>query len=108
MASKSTKLPPSSKAEEQNVIVSKELTIINKLGLHARAASKLAQLCQQFSAKITLTLEEKEADASSIMAIMLLAGGQGKTVKVTAQGTDATSALNAIGQLISDKFDEEE
>ncbi len=91
-----------------NTSVSKELTIVNKLGLHARAASKLAQLCQHFSAKITLTLEDKEADAASIMAIMLLAGGQGKTVKVIAQGVDAPEALQAISQLISDKFDEEE
>lgn len=91
-----------------STIVSKELTIVNKLGLHARAASKLAQLCQQFSAQITLTLEEKEADAASIMAIMLLAGGQGKVVKVTAEGPDAADALQAISQLISDKFDEEE
>jgi phosphocarrier protein NPr len=90
------------------IIVTKELTIINKLGLHARAASKLAQLCQQFTAKISLELEEKEADANSIMAIMLLAGGQGKTVKVTAQGVDAPQALQAISQLISDKFDESE
>lgn len=91
-----------------STIVSKELTIVNKLGLHARAASKLAQLCQKFSAQITLTLEDKEADAASIMAIMLLAGGQGKVVKVTAEGPDATDALQAISQLISDKFDEEE
>jgi len=98
----------SNSAQKSNISVSKELTIINKLGLHARAASKLAQLCQQFSAKITLTLEEKDADAASIMAIMLLAGGQGKIVKVTAQGVDAPQALQAISQLISDKFDENE
>jgi len=95
-------------AQSNNTLVSKELTIVNKLGLHARAASKLAQLCQQFSAKVTLTLEDKEADAASIMAIMLLAGGQGKIVKVSAQGNDAPEALQAISQLISDKFDEEE
>jgi phosphocarrier protein NPr len=94
------------KKNSVTTIVSKELTIINKLGLHARAASKLAQLCQQFTATIHLELEEKEANASSIMAIMLLAGGQGKTVKVTAQGVDAPQALQAISQLISDKFDE--
>jgi len=88
-------------------IVTKELMIVNKLGLHARAASKLAQLCQQFTATISLELEGKEADASSIMAIMLLAGGQGKVVKVTAKGADAPQALHAISQLISDKFDEE-
>ncbi|MCW8832966.1 MAG: HPr family phosphocarrier protein [Colwellia sp.] len=88
--------------------ISKELTIVNKLGLHARAASKLAQLCQSFSAQVTLELENKRADASSIMAIMLLAGGQGKVVKVTAQGQDAEQALLAISQLICDKFDESE
>ncbi len=88
--------------------VSKELTIVNKLGLHARAASKLAQLCQHFTAKITLELEDKSADANSIMAIMLLAGGQGKTVKVTAQGQDAKQAVTAISQLIGNKFDESE
>jgi phosphocarrier protein NPr len=96
------------KINNDNTVVSKELTIINKLGLHARAASKLAILCQKFSAKITLTLEEKEADANSIMAIMLLAGGQGKIVKVTAQGADAPAALQAISQLIGDRFDEDE
>ncbi len=90
------------------IIVTKELTIINKLGLHARAASKLAQLCLQFTASISLELEGKEADASSIMAIMLLAGGQGKIVRVTARGADAPQALQAISQLISDKFDEAE
>ncbi|MDP7593567.1 MAG: HPr family phosphocarrier protein [Litorilituus sp.] len=88
--------------------LSQELTIVNKLGLHARAATKLAQLCQSFTAQITLELESKQADASSIMAILLLAGGHGKTVKVTAQGQDAKKALAAISQLISDKFDEEE
>lgn len=97
-----------SQTNKKTITVSEELTIINKLGLHARAASKLAQLCQQFSAQITLCLEEKEANANSIMAIMLLAGGQGKIVKVTAQGIDAPAALQAISQLITDKFDEEE
>jgi phosphocarrier protein NPr len=96
------------KKSNDSIIVSKELTIINKLGLHARAASKLALLCQKFTATINLELEGKEANANSIMAIMLLAGGQGKTVKVTAEGADAPEALQAISQLISDKFDEGE
>jgi phosphocarrier protein NPr len=99
---------PTQQNQAKSITVSKELTIINKLGLHARAANKLAQLCQQFSSNITLFLEGKEADAASIMAIMLLAGGQGKVVKVTAQGIDAPAALKAISQLISDRFDEEE
>jgi phosphocarrier protein NPr len=89
-------------------VISRQVTICNKLGLHARAATKLAQLSQKFSATITLQLAEKEADASSIMALMLLAGGQGKVVNISAQGVDAELALVEICQLISDKFDEEE
>jgi phosphocarrier protein NPr len=88
--------------------LSAQLTIINKLGLHARAATKLAQLSLKFDAKVTLKLNNKQADASSIMAIMLLAGGQGKTVEVTAEGVDAEQALQSISQLITDKFDEGE
>ena len=89
-------------------IVSKQVTICNKLGLHARAATTLAQVSQKFTATITLELAEKKADASSIMALMLLAGGQGKVVNITAQGDDAGLALTEICQLISDKFDEVE
>ena len=89
-------------------VITQQVTICNKLGLHARAATKLAQLSQKFSAKIMLELAGKEADASSIMALMLLAGGQGKTVNITAQGQDAQLALTEICQLISDKFDEAE
>ena len=82
--------------------------IINKLGLHARAATKLAQLSMKFKARITLELEGNRADASSIMAIMLLAGAKGKSVKITAEGEDAEQALQSICQLITDKFDESE
>ena len=85
-----------------------EVTICNKLGLHARAATKLAQLSQQFDATVTLQLAEKKADASSIMALMLLAGGQGKTVNISSTGEDAERALYEICQLISAKFDENE
>ncbi len=88
--------------------ISRQVKIINKLGLHARAASKLAQLSQQFKATITLDLNNNSADANSIMGLMLLAGAQGKTVSVTATGQDAELALNEICQLFSDKFDEAE
>jgi len=86
----------------------KSLTISNKLGLHARAATKLAQLSQNFNAKVTICLEGNEADASSIMGLMLLAGGFGKTVEIITQGEDAKQALNDVCQLFSDKFDEAE
>ena len=89
-------------------VLEKKITITNKLGLHARAASKLAQLCNEFDAKVTLELEDNQADASSIMALMLLAGGQGKEVTVKTQGSQAKEALQSICQLITDKFDESE
>ena len=89
-------------------VISQRITLCNKLGLHARAATKLAQLSQKFSAQITLELAGKKADAGSIMALMLLAGGQGKVVNVTAKGVDEKQALTEICQLICDKFDEAE
>ncbi len=89
-------------------VLEKDVTIINRLGLHARAATKLAQLSQQFKAKITISLDGNKADASSIMALMLLAGGQGKVVKVIAEGEDANLALDSICQLINQRFDEAE
>ncbi len=91
-----------------SIVVERKVTIINKLGLHARAASKLAQLSQKFSAQVTIALEGNKADASSIMGLMLLAGGQGKQVQVIAQGEDAEQAAESICQLINEKFDEEE
>jgi phosphocarrier protein NPr len=84
----------------------KSLIISNKLGLHARAATKLAQLSLKFSAKITISLEGKQADANSIMGLMLLAGGFGKTVEVITQGDDAQQALRDVCQLFSNKFNE--
>ena len=86
----------------------KTLIITNKLGLHARAATKLAKLCQQFDAKVTVELAGKQADASSVMALMLLAGSQGKEVTVIANGADGEPALEAICQLFTDKFEEGE
>lgn len=88
--------------------LTKTITIVNKLGLHARAATKLAQLSQQFDAQVSLELEGNCADAQSVMALMLLAGGQGKSVTVKAQGKEAELALTSICQLISDKFEESE
>jgi phosphocarrier protein NPr len=86
----------------------KTVTIINKLGLHARAATKLAQLSQQFDANIGLQLGDNHADASSVLALLLLAGAQGKQVTVSASGHDAQAALDSICQLFTDKFHEQD
>lgn len=87
---------------ERNIIIT------NKLGLHARAATKLAQLCQKFDATVTVALNDKQANANSVMALMLLAGSQGKEVCVKTEGHDAEDALNEICQLFTDKFEEGE
>lgn len=88
--------------------VTKTVIIENKLGLHARAATKLAQLAQTFEAEVTITQSEKSANADSVMALLMLASNQGKHVTVSANGEDAEQAVDSICQLISNKFDEEE
>lgn len=88
--------------------LAKTLTIVNKLGLHARAATQLVQLANQFDAKIVLKKGDKEADANSVLGLMMLESHQGEQVNVEVEGADAQSALDAIEQLIEGKFNEEE
>jgi len=87
--------------------ICRKLTISNKLGLHARAATKLATLANQFSAKVVIRQDEREVDASSVMGLMLLASQKGRQLQVCASGEDAEAALDAIEQLIEARFDEE-
>ncbi|MFC0117746.1 HPr family phosphocarrier protein [Pseudoalteromonas xiamenensis] len=82
--------------------------IKNKLGLHARAATVLAQLAMQFDAQITLYQDDKMAEGDSVLALMLLESSQGKEIKVVCEGPDAEPALDAIGELIDDRFHESE
>ncbi|RUO26661.1 HPr family phosphocarrier protein [Aliidiomarina minuta] len=88
--------------------ISREVMIRNKLGLHARAATKLVQLANQFSADVTISQGSQEVNANSVMALMLLASQQGKTIIVNARGEDAEAALDAIEGLIQARFEEEE
>ncbi len=87
---------------------SAEITIINKLGLHARAAAKLVQLSSQFSATITLEKDGEEADAKSIMEVLMLAGVKDSLLRITAEGQDEEEALEEISRLINNKFEEDE
>ena len=80
--------------------------IKNKLGLHARAATVLAQLAVQFDATITLFQDDKEAAGDSVLA--LLESSQGKEVKVVCKGPDSEQALHAVGELIAQRFNEQE
>ncbi len=86
----------------------KELLIINKLGLHARAAAKLISVTSRFSSDITLVKESREVDGKSIMSVMMLAASKGTTLNVITNGSDESAALEAIEILINNRFDEDE
>lgn len=83
------------------------VTIRNKLGLHARAATKLAKLAHQFEAQVKVLNDGKEYDASSVMCLLLLAGSQGKQFEIVAEGEDAEQAVAAIAALVEARFDED-
>lgn len=88
--------------------VAKDLMIANKLGLHARAATQLAQLAFKYEGTITLHQDDKHAPATSVLGLMMLESSQGKTVKVVCEGPDAQSAMDAVEALILSKFNESE
>ena len=89
-------------------MIRKQLTIINKLGLHARAAAKLATLAGRFSSNIELSTESKQVDCKSVMSLMLLAASQGTEINISVTGDDEIKASNAIEELINNYFDESE
>jgi len=85
-----------------------EADIINKLGLHARAAAKLTHLASGFQSEIWISRSGRRVNAKSIMGVMMLAAGKGASLVIEAQGEDAEAALAALQKLIADKFDEGE
>ena len=88
--------------------VRRTMTIVNKLGLHARAAAKLIDLASGFESRIRMYRDGREADAKSIMQVMMLAASKGSDVEVAAQGPDAAEAVAAIERLVTGRFDESE
>ena len=89
-------------------MASAELTIVNKLGLHARASAKLTQVASGFKSEVWLTRNGRRVNAKSIMGVMMLAAGKGATVTVEADGEDAEAALSAVRALVADRFGEGE
>ena len=87
---------------------SREILIINKLGLHARAAARLVQSASQFDCEINLTFNGKTVNGKSIMGIMMLAASRGSTITVTATGSDEAQAVDELESLINNRFGEEE
>jgi len=82
------------------------VTVVNRRGLHARAATKLAQLAGQYQALLTVSSGNRHANAKSIMSLMMLAAAQGHQLELSAEGPDAETALAAVEHLINRGFDE--
>jgi len=86
----------------------REIRIVNKLGLHARASAKLTQLASSFTSAVWLARNGRRVNAKSIMGVMMLAAGLGSTVELETDGPDEQQALEALEKLFMDKFGEGE
>jgi phosphocarrier protein len=87
--------------------ISRELLIINKRGLHARASAKFVQMVERFEADVWVTRGSETVGGTSIMGLMMLSASPGTTILVSAKGPEAQAALDAIAALVADKFNEE-
>ncbi len=87
-------------------MLQRELEIVNKLGLHARASVKLTQTAAQYKSEIWLSRNGKRVNAKSIMGVMMLAAARGSTVLLEADGPDESHALEALAQLVAARFGE--
>ena len=90
------------------MILEKRITVVNKLGLHARAAASLVKLTAGFKSAVQLSLGEQAVDAKSIMGVMMLAATQGSELTLVVRGEDAESAAEAVCRLFADCFGEGE
>lgn len=89
-------------------MITANLTIINKLGLHARASAKFVATAARFQSRIDVIKEEKSVNGKSIMAVMLLAATQGSVITVEIEGPDESDMMEALSKLIEDRFGEAE
>jgi phosphocarrier protein HPr len=87
--------------------ISRELPIINKRGLHARASAKFVQMVERFEAEVWVTKGSETVGGTSIMGLMMLSAGPGTSITVSASGPEAQAALDAITDLVAGKFNEE-
>lgn len=89
-------------------MIRRPITIINKLGLHARATAKLVATASEFDSKVRISRNDREVDAKNIMQVMMLAASQGTEVELIADGPDEEEAIDALVGLIGDYFGEGE
>jgi phosphocarrier protein HPr len=87
--------------------ISRELPIVNKRGLHARASAKFVQMVERFNAEVWVTKGGETVGGTSIMGLMMLSAGPGTSITVSAAGPEAQAAIDAISQLVGSKFNEE-
>ncbi len=85
---------------------SRRLVIVNERGLHARAAAKFVSVLNDFDAEVSVEKDDVRVSGRSIMGLMMLAAAPGTTIEVEAQGFDAAAALDALGVLVENRFDE--
>jgi phosphocarrier protein len=83
------------------------VNIVNRLGLHARAAAKLVTLASKFESDVRVRKDSREVSGKSIMGVMMLAAAQGSAITLVAEGVDAETALEELAQLIAERFGEE-
>ena len=88
-------------------MLSRQVTISNRLGLHARAAAKLVSVANRFAAEVSLEKQGQRVNGKSIMGVMMLAASRGTELTLTVDGEGEAEAMDAIVQLIEDKFGEE-
>jgi phosphocarrier protein len=89
-------------------MLKREVKVVNKLGLHARASAKLTQTASKFAAAVWIARNGRRVNAKSIMGVMMLAAGIGSTVELETDGADEADAMAAIEKLFADKFGEGE
>ena len=89
-------------------MLQREVEIINKLGLHARASAKLTQVAGGFQADVWLSRNGKRVNAKSIMGVMMLAAAKGSTILIETDGADEQEAMQALEKLVANRFDEGE
>lgn len=88
-------------------MIERQTEIVNRLGLHARAAAKLVHTAGEFQSRVTVAKDGEEVDAKSILGILLLAASQGTQVTIRCDGVDEENAMRAVTELIANRFDEE-
>jgi phosphocarrier protein HPr len=92
---------------DEEGMIEREAEIVNRLGLHARAAAKLVHTAGGFQSRVTVEKDGEEVDAKSILGILLLAASQGTQVMIRCDGEDEENAMRAVTELIANRFDEE-